>query len=117
DAPLVRSDEDTAPLKLAQLTHRALRLFGETLQPFRIIPQHPPGFSERAVLRRAIEQPLPHRFLEAADGLADRRLSSMQLRGGAREAALGRNCKKHTEFSQVHLLVPYASRRSRRAIL
>ncbi len=95
DAALVRSDQHAAALQVAQLADRQLRLFRKPLQPLGVVAQHAPGLGQRAVLRRAIEQPLPHFVFETADGLADGGLGAVQLRGGARKAAFRGNGEKH----------------------
>ena len=82
-ASFVRSDEHAPALQVSQLANRELRLLGEALEPFGIAAQHAPRLCEGAVFRRSIEQPLPDFVLEAADGLADRRLGPMELDGGA----------------------------------
>ena len=96
DAALVRPDQHAATLQIAQLADRQLRLFRKPLQPLGILPQHPPGLGQRAVLRRSIEEALADLVLETPDGLADGGLGAVQLRGGAGKAALRGNGQKHT---------------------
>jgi hypothetical protein len=49
------------------------------------------GLDERRVLRRAMEEPLARRTLDAADRLAHGRLRAMPLHRGAGHAAFGRD--------------------------
>ena len=101
-AALVRSDQHASALQVPQLADGQLRLLRQPLEPLGVVAQHPPRLGQRAVLRRAIEQPLPHLVLEPADGLADGRLGAVQLRRGARKAALGGHGEKYTQFCQFH---------------
>ena len=101
-AALVRSDQDAPALQVPQLANGQLRFFRESLQPFGVVAQYPPRLRQRAVFRRAIEQPLPHFLFEAANRLADGRLRAVQLRGGARKAALRGDGEKYPQFCQLH---------------
>src|SRR5262245_37436638 len=57
-AALVRTDEHPAALQISQFADRQLRLLRQTLKPFCVVAQHAPGFGERSVLGRTIEEPL-----------------------------------------------------------
>ena len=67
-----------------------------------VVLQHPPRLGQRAVFRRAVEQLLAEVELEAAHGLADRRLRTVDLGGGPRKAPLLGHCEKGLEGSDVH---------------
>ena len=114
---LVGADEHAAAAQVAQLAHGRLGLFGEAHQPLRVVAQHAPGFGQRALLRRSIEQPLAELVLEPPDGLAHGGLGAVQLGGGAREAALGRDGQKDLEFGQFHEVHAAAARLRRPRIM
>ena len=84
DGGLVGADDDAAAADLLQLAHRRLRLVGQPEQPLRVVLEQPSGLGQRAVARRAVEEPLPQLVLDAADRLADGRLGPVQAprRGG-----------------------------------
>src|SRR3954467_1864963 len=60
----VRADQDTPAPQIAQLADRGFGFFGEADEALPVVLQHPPGFGERSVLRRAIEQLLPELELQ-----------------------------------------------------
>ena len=86
-ASLAPIEHAPAP-QVAQLAHGRLGLLGEPHEPLAVVLQHPAGLGQRAVLRRAVEQPLAELVLEPAHRLADGRLRAVHLGRGAREAAL-----------------------------
>ena len=86
---LVGADQHAPPPQVPQLAHRLLGLLRQPHQPLRILAEHAARLGQRALLGRAVEQPLAQLVLEAPDGLADRRLGAVQLGRGSREASLG----------------------------
>ena len=99
---LVGANQHPATAQVAQLANSRLRLFTEAHQPLRIIAQDATGLRERALLGRAVEQPLAEFVLEPPDGLTDRRLRPVQLGRRAREAPLRGDGQKHLQFGQIH---------------
>ena len=80
--------EHAPAAQVAEFAHRRLGLLGQPDQPLAVVLEHPPGVGQGAALRRAVEQLLAQVVLQPADGLADRGLGPVHLRGGARKAAL-----------------------------
>ena len=91
----VGPDEDSPATQVAQVLHRALGLLGQAEQALGVVPEEASGFGQGGVLGGAVEQPLPDAFLEAADRLADCRLSPVKLHGRPGEAPFGRNLQKY----------------------
>ena len=109
----VGSDEHAAAPQVAQLAHGGLGFFAEAHQPLRVVAQHAARLGQRALLRRAVEEPLAELVLEPADGLADRGLGAVELGRRPRKAALGRDRQKHLQFGQFHgVLAPVSGRPS-----
>jgi hypothetical protein len=75
---LVGRDEQAAALQSLQLTHSTRCLAAQPQQPLRIALQHLTGSCERAVAAVTLKQPLAQFVLQPANGLADRRLGTMQ---------------------------------------
>jgi hypothetical protein len=102
DSRLVGADEHAPAPEVAQVADRRLRLLGEPDESMTVVLQHAACLGQGAGLRRAIEELLAQLHLEAAHGLADRRLGPMHLRRGAREAPLVRDGQEDLERGEIH---------------
>ena len=99
---LVGADDDAPAADLLQLAHGHFGVRRQAQQPAGILLKQPPRFGQRAVADRTIEEPVAQLFFEPADRLADGGLRAMQLLGGDREAALGRDRHKCAQILQLH---------------
>ena len=102
---LVGTDDDAPAANLLQLAHRDFRVRGERQQPPGVLLKQASRFGQGAVADGPIEQSIAELFLEAADRLAHGRLGAMQLLGGDRKAAFGRNRDKCAQILQLHRLI------------
>ena len=87
--------EDAPATQVAEVLDRALGFLGQSEQALGVVAKQATGFGQGGVLGGAVEQPLPDAFLEAADRLADCRLSPVKLHGRPGEAPFGRNLQKY----------------------
>ena len=99
---LVGADEHASAPQVLELADGARRLVLEPRQPLRVVEQDLARLGELAALGGTVEQPLVQLFLEPLDRLAHRRLRAVQPRGGAREAALGRDGDEYLQLAEVH---------------
>jgi hypothetical protein len=72
----VRRHDDPAPPHLLQLLDGGLGLAGQAEEALGVVLEQPAGLGQGAVAGGAVEQPLAELVLDAADGLADRRLGA-----------------------------------------
>jgi hypothetical protein len=98
----VGADDDAAAAHLLQLADGRLRLAGEPEEPLRIVLQEASGLGQRAVARRAVEQPLAQLILDPPDRLADGGLRPVQAPRRGRKAAIRGHREESRQVRQLH---------------
>ena len=71
----VRADEDPPTSQVAQILDGSLGLLRQAEQALGVVPEKAPGLGQGRVLGGPVEEALPDALLQAADRLADCRLS------------------------------------------
>ena len=88
--------------RLRSSRDRVARPLAQIQQLFRVPQQHLSRRRQGAVARGALEDLFAHRILKLADGLAHRRLRTVQSQGRPREAVLLRHGNKGLQLIKVH---------------
>jgi len=95
DGTLVDTEGEFAALEALEFHEALFDLRAEIEEAFGVLAEKATGVGEADGARASDEERLAERFLELANGEADRGLRAVQALGGAREAALLGNCKKN----------------------
>ena len=78
DGRFIGSDQYMSASQVLKLSHGALRLPRQPLEPFGVVQEDLPGFGQSSALRGAIEEPLVQAVFESPDRLAHGRLRAFR---------------------------------------
>ena len=100
---LVGADHHAALLDVAQFMHADRRFLQQTDDALGVRKEELSGVRQRAVARRAIDEPLSGGLFKAANGLTDGGLSTAQFLCCAGETALGCNRGEYAKVFGGHV--------------